>query len=170
MKKITFHGILKALGKKTYSVKATSWKEVCEFLQANIRNYSAIRKRMIEDLDGCYFVVDGQVVESSEVLDKKIKEGESIEVIPVVAMCEPVSMAFIIKTIITIAISMAISMLVAKMMTPKDPKQVKTSSYIISGKTNIAARNTPIPMGYGRLRVAAPVVNVMQVNRDLTNI
>ena len=73
MKKITFHGILKALGKKTYSVKATSWKEVCEFLQANIRNYSAIRKRMIEDLDGCYFVVDGQVVESSEVLDKKIK-------------------------------------------------------------------------------------------------
>ena len=72
--------------------------------------------------------------------------------------------------IIMIVVSMAISMLVAKMMTPKDPKQLKTSSYIISGKTNIAARNTPIPMGYGRLRVAPPVVNVMQVNRDLVNI
>ena len=69
MKKITFHGILKALGKKTYSVKASSWKEICEFLQANVRNYSAIRKRMLEDLDGCYFVVDGKTVESSEVLD-----------------------------------------------------------------------------------------------------
>jgi len=170
MKKITFHGILKALGKKTYSVRASSWKEICEFLQANVRNYSAIRKRMLEDLDGCYFVVDGQVVESSEVLDKSIKEGEKIEVIPVVAMCAPAFAVFMIKMIITIAVSMAISMLVAKMMTPKDPKQVKTSSYIISGKTNLAARNTPIPMGYGRLRVAAPVVNVMQVNRDLVNI
>jgi predicted phage tail protein len=170
MKKITFHGILKALGKKTYSVKASSWKEICEFLQANVRNYSAIRKRMLEDLDGCYFVVDGKTVESSEVLDKRVKEGENIEVIPVVAMCAPAFAIFMVKMIIMIVVSMAISMLVAKMMTPKDPKQLKTSSYIISGKTNIAARNTPIPMGYGRLRVAPPVVNVMQVNRDLVNI
>jgi predicted phage tail protein len=170
MKKITFHGILKALGKKTYSVKASSWKEICEFLQANVRNYSAIRKRMLEDLDGCYFVVDGKTVESSEVLDKRVKEGENIEVIPVVAMCAVAFAVFMVKMIIMIVVSMAISMLVAKMMTPKDPKQLKTSSYIISGKTNIAARNTPIPMGYGRLRVAPPVVNVMQVNRDLVNI
>ena len=170
MKKITFHGILKALGKKTYSVKASSWKEICEFLQANVRNYSAIRKRMLEDLDGCYFVVDGKTVESSEVLDKRVKEGENIEVIPVVAMCAVAFAVFMVKMIIMIVVSMAISMLVAKMMTPKDPKQLKTSSYIISGKTNIAARNTPIPMGYGRLRVAPPVVNVMQVNRDLVHI
>jgi molybdopterin converting factor small subunit len=163
MKKITFHGILKALGKKTYSVKASSWKEICEFLQANVRNYSAIRKRMLEDLDGCYFVVDGKTVESSEVLDKRVKEGENIEVIPVVAMCAVAFAVFMVKMIIMIVVSMAISMLVAKMMTPKDPKQLKTSSYI-------TARNTPIPMGYGRLRVAPPVVNVMQVNRDLVNI
>jgi predicted phage tail protein len=125
---------------------------------------------MLEDLDGCYFVVDGKAVESSEVLDKRVKEGENIEVIPVVAMCAPAFAIFMVKMIIMIVVSMAISMLVAKMMTPKDPKQLKTSSYIISGKTNIAARNTPIPMGYGRLRVAPPVVNVMQVNRDLVNI
>lgn len=122
---------------------------------------------MINSIDGCYFIVDGNLVKHPSLLDKAVKEGSKIDVVPVVIQKDPVSITI---AIVTAVVSTAISFLIAKMMTPKDPKQVKTSSYIIGGKSNLAARNTPIAIGYGRLRVAPPIVASYTINRDLSSI
>lgn len=167
MKKIVFHGVLKAFGKKPYKAQVNSWTEACEFLQANVRNYSGLRKKMINSIDGCYFIVDGNLVKHPSLLDKAVKEGSKIDVVPVVLQRDPVTIAV---AVVVSVVTTAISFLIAKMMTPKDPKQVKTSSYIIGGKSNLAARNTPIAIGYGRLRVAPPIVASYTINRDLSSI
>lgn len=167
MKKLIFHGILKAFKKSEYLVKANSWKEICESLQANISGYTGIRKKIMKELDFVYFVVDGQLVNQIEDLDNKIKNGSVIEVIPVVANHLDKLIYALIKLIIYFVVAFAVSYLITKLLTPKDPKQIKTSSYIIDGKTNIAARNTVVPVGYGRLRVAPPIVSVSAINFDI---
>lgn len=167
MKKLIFHGILKSFKKNVYSVKANSWKEICESLQANISGYASIRKKIMKELDFVYFVVDGELVNQIEDLDNKIKKGSVIEVIPVVAQNLELALAALVKLIIYFVVAFAISYLITKLLTPKDPRQIKTSSYIIDGKTNIAARNTVVPLGYGRLRVAPPIVSVFAMNFDL---
>jgi hypothetical protein len=45
---------------------------------------------------------------------------------------------------------------------------IKTSSYIFGNKDNIAARNTPISVNYGRLRLGSNVINGLIVNFDLS--
>jgi hypothetical protein len=51
-------------------------------------------------------------------------------------------------------------------MKPGDPKQIKTASFIFSGRDNVAARNTPIQLGYGRLKVGTSVINAIQFTFD----
>jgi hypothetical protein len=167
MKKVIFHGLLKAFKKNEYSVKANSWKEICESLQANVPNYLGIRKKIMKDLDFVYFVIDGDLVNQIEDLDAKIKKGSKIEIIPVAGQALELIAAALIKLIIYFVVAFAISYLITKLLTPKDPKQIRTSSYIIDGKTNIAARNTAVPLGYGRLRIAPPIVSVFSINIDL---
>jgi hypothetical protein len=64
------------------------------------------------------------------------------------------------------ALSFGISFLISKLLTPKDPKQIKTSSYILGAKSNIAARNAAVPIGYGKLRVGSLIVSSFSINFD----
>lgn len=65
-------------------------------------------------------------------------------------------------------ISFGISFLINKLLTPKNPKQVQTSSYIFSSKENAANRNTPVPVNYGRLRIGTHVISSLAINFDLS--
>ena len=65
-------------------------------------------------------------------------------------------------------ISFGISFLINKLLSPKNPKQVQTSSYIFSSKENVANRNTPIPVSYGRLRIGTHVISSVGLNFDLS--
>ena len=77
---------------------------------------------------------------------------------------------FLINTIIMSVISFGISFLINKLLTPKNPKQVQTSSYIFSSKENTASRNTPVPVSYGRLRIGTHIISNMSINFDLSYI
>ena len=59
-----------------------------------------------------------------------------------------------------------ISYLITYLMKPGDPRQIKTSSFIFTGRDNVAARNTPIQLGYGRLKVGTSVINAVSFNFD----
>jgi hypothetical protein len=39
-------------------------------------------------------------------------------------------------------------------------------SFIFTGRDNVAARNTPIQLGYGRLKVGTNVINAVSFNFD----
>jgi predicted phage tail protein len=55
------------------------------------------------------------------------------------------------------------------LLSPKQPNQVKTSSYIFSSKENLAQRNASIPLSYGRLRLNSYIVSSILLNFDLTS-
>lgn len=168
MKEIIFHGPLKTFSKKSFFTVAKTWKEICQAMQCNISGYKNIRKKLAREIDFLYFIIDGEIVKESYLFDSKIKNAKKIEIIPVVPFGGPAKalFVFVMKLVVVFAISYAISYFMAKLMTPKDPKQVTTSSYIVDGKVNRALRNTPVPIGYGRLRIAPPVISVMNFNVD----
>jgi len=171
MKKIIFHGCLKAFCKKGYRTFANTWEEINQSMQANLSNYSIVRQKLINDVKFVHFIVDGAPVDHKEDLNNMIKNSKKIEVIPVVVQQGfSAVFAFIAKLILTFAISFAISYLMSKLLTPKDPKQVKTSSYIINAKTNRATRNDPVPVGYGRIRIAPNTISNLTFNIDLVDV
>jgi predicted phage tail protein len=79
-------------------------------------------------------------------------------------------LANIVSFLLTALILFGISFLISKLFGPKGPgNPVKTASYIFSNKDNIAARNTPISLNYGRLRLGSNVTNAFILNFDLTS-
>jgi len=68
-----------------------------------------------------------------------------------------------------VAISIGISLLISKLLSPKQPNQIKTSSYIFKAEENRVSRNTPIALNYGRLKIGSNVINFLNLNSDLTS-
>jgi hypothetical protein len=50
-------------------------------------------------------------------------------------------------------------MVLAVVLSPKQPKDVKTNSTIIGGIRNVLNRNIAVPIGYGRLRIGSAVIS-----------
>ena len=184
MKQIILHGLLKKVVCPSFKVRVNSFEELIYCMSANFANFNKKRDLIHKELEGLAVVVDGVLVENLVFLDERIKNGQKIELIPVAKFSlfilagttlaatigvTGATAAFVVNTLFVVAVSIGISMLVSKIMTPKDPKQVKTSSYIFSSKDNIAARNTPIPINYGRLRIGSSVISSLVYNFDKTN-
>jgi len=130
-------------------------------------------------------IVDGNIVDNGSVLNQKIRNAKIIELVPILCLAAFASSTilftsitattvagkigvFLINTIIMSVISFGISFLINKLLTPKNPKQVQTSSYIFSSKENAANRNTPVPVNYGRLRIGTHVISSLAINFDLS--
>ena len=129
MKRVVFHGPLRKFSKTDYLVNASSWREINESMQANLPNYLNLRKKLMADIGHIYFLIDGEPLRDIDNLDNAIKRAEKIDLIPVVAQQGfGAVFAFIGKLILTFAISFAISYFLTKLLTPKDPKQVKINT------------------------------------------
>jgi len=53
----------------------------------------------------------------------------------------------------------ALSIVLSIVLSPKQPKDVKTNSTIIGGIRNVLNRNIAVPIGYGRLRIGSAVIS-----------
>ena len=154
---------------------------------ANFDNFSQKINKLKNKFDGLLVIVDGSVVDNAVVLNQKIKMGKIIELVPVISLAVFASSTilftsitattiagkigvFLVNTIIMSVISFGISFLINKLLSPKNPKQVQTSSYIFSSKENTANRNTPIPVSYGRLKIGTHVLSSVGFNFDLSYI
>ena len=133
--------------------------------------------------DSILIIIDDEIINGKDI-DSKIKDAAIIELVPIIAfsgifasitaalvsaglsIAAAKTLAFIATVVLVSAISFGISFLISKLLTPKDPKQVKTSSYILGAKGNVAARNTPIPLGYGKLRIGSYVVSSFGLEFD----
>lgn len=166
-------------------IKAGSIDDVIKCLIVNFPKLSNKLKKHINIFDSILILIDDKIVTDMGEINNYIKNCNKIELIPVQIFSAFVSattaaivaaatatgisaaaIAFTVNLILISVLTFGISFLVSKLLAPKDPKQVKTSSYILSSKTNIAARNTPISIGYGKLRVASSVVSSYGVNFD----
>lgn len=162
-------------------VKAGSFNDVIKCLQANFPKLGNKIRNCNHIFDSIVVIIDDKIISDSDSLNESIKNCKTIELLPVqvfsaiftaaaTATLLTKALVFAANVVVMAAVSFGISFLISKLLTPKDPKQVKTSSYILSGKTNITARNTPIPIGYGKLRVGSLVVSTYALNFDFTSL
>lgn len=181
MKKLILHGILKKLACGELNIKAGSLQDIIKCINVNFPKFASKIKKFNSTVDGIVVIIDGELCDNVDV-DKKIQTATTIELVPTLVFSALISatafatitssvaaakaLAFIANVLIISVISFGISFLVAKLLTPKDPKQVKTSSFILGAKSNIAARNTPIPLGYGKLRVGSYIISSFGLNLD----
>jgi len=180
MKTIILHGILKKHFCQSFKANVSNVRDIFNILFCNDPNYTSKICSIRNFCSGILIVLDNKLFHKDiDNLDFSIKNVETIELIPCVrakgiftglfvAIGLSVTWASIASAVLTIAIIVGISLLVANLMKPKDPKQIKTSSYIFNGTTNVAARNTPIALNYGRLRLGSSVINQSFFSYDLS--
>ena len=158
-------------------IKAGNFDDVIKCLQVNFPKLGTRVRNLSHLFDSVIIVIDGKIVSDSRLLNENIRNCKVIELLPVqvfsaiftaaaTATLLTKALVFVANVVVISALSFGISFLISKLLTPKDPKQVKTSSYILSAKANIAARNTPIPIGYGKLRVGSLIVSTFITNFD----
>jgi predicted phage tail protein len=168
-------------------MKASCFQDILNCLSANFPKLKKHLRRFKNDVSGFVLIIDGKLVDNLNNLDKLILTGKTIEIIPIVmisglitssmilgslitSLAVAKTIAFIANIIIISVISFGISFLVSKLLTPKDPKQVKTASFIFTSTENAAARNTPVPIAYGRLRVGSCLVSSIGINFDINSV
>ena len=180
MKKIILHGLLKKMFCDSFFVKANELKDIFKCMAANTKDYSSKMNKLIKKEYGLALVIDGILYHEDETeLDNFIKLASEIEIFiccgfnfilslggTIAAALAKLTWVSVAKFILFIAITIGISYLITMLLKPGDPKQIKTSSFIFSGRDNIAARNTPIQLGYGRLKVGTNVINAVLFNFD----
>jgi len=174
---------LKKIACPFFRAKVDSFEELISCISANFDNFGVKINNLKTKFDGLLIIVDGSIVDNGTVLNQKIRNARIIELVPVISLAAFASSTilftsitattiagkigvFIVNTIIMSVISFGISFLVNKLLSPKDPKQVKTSSFIFSSKDNVTNRNTPVPVSYGRLRIGSHVISSLTLNFD----
>ena len=185
MKQVILHGLLKKISCASFKAKVDSFDELVSCISANFENFGTKVNKLRDKFDGLLIIVDGNIVDNGSVLNQKIRNAKIIELVPILCLAAFASSTilftsitattvagkigvFLINTIIMSVISFGISFLINKLLTPKNPKQVQTSSYIFSSKENAANRNTPVPVNYGRLRIGTHVISSLAINFDLS--
>ena len=178
---------MKKIACPSFQANIDSFDELISCISANFDNFGKEVNKLREKFDGLLIIVDGFIVDNGTVLNQKIRNAKVIELVPVLSLAAFASSTilftsitattvagkigvFLVNTIIMSVISFGISFLINKLLSPKNPKQVQTSSYIFSSKENTASRNTPIPVSYGRLRIGTNIVSSVGLNFDLSYI
>lgn len=180
MKQVVLHGILRKLTCPMFEVNVKSFNELISCITGNFDKFNSKINVFLKKSNAFFILADGKLITNLKYLDSIFYKVKVIELIPLspFAAVAPAVIAFTsikvnafvalaINTIIFAAISIGISFLLSKLLSPKQPNQIKTSSYIFSSKENVAQRNTPVPLCYGRLRLTSQIMSSYLLSFDL---
>jgi len=169
---------------KTHTFNCSTLKEVFAAIECNtgkLRKYMCFNKKRLFAI-----FVNGKKVESDFLGEYKVKNS-TVHILPLLmgAVGMTAAMAFGIGTtttaagatvagtgtyiaagIINAAVSFGMSMLIAKIMAPDDPKAKSSTSFVFGSPENVTEQGEPVPVGYGRLIVAGKVISVSSFNID----
>jgi predicted phage tail protein len=179
MTKIILHGILAKEFGKFFHFHIAKPKDAIRAIDANKRNF----EKRIKDLslEGIQYtmVVDGKKVSQMSELDIK-KQYDTVEFVPLILGSGPVAAVAITlvgvalvltKVALLVKIGIAIAMLGVSMLIQlamaedaEAPEQASATtnamkeSFRFSNKANLVSQGSPVPFGYGRLRVGSQTV------------
>ena len=183
MKQVVLHGILRKLTCPMFEVNVKSFNELISCITGNFDKFNSKINVFLKKSNAFLILADGKIITNLKHLDLIFNKVKRIELIPLSsfsAVATTATIAFTsikvsalaalaINTVIFAAISIGISLLLSKLLSPKQPNQIKTSSYIFTSKENLAQRNTPVPLSYGRLRLSSQIMSSFILNFDLTS-
>lgn len=150
---ITLEGVLgKTLG-RSWSLNVCSVLEIFEAIEANTNKITKFYKNLEKTMTHFIVYIDDKIMPPHLLNSKILSPYSKVKILPIVQGSEPTTMVIIGLTLI------ALSMILAVVLSPKQPKDVKTNSTIIGGVKNVLNRNIPVPIGYGRLRIGSAVIS-----------
>jgi predicted phage tail protein len=157
MTKINLHGILKYEFGEIMPLSIDRPKEVIDAIDSIKKNFRARIYELARENIHFNIIVDGESIKNINQLEMK-KNFKQIDIVPIIAG----GAFWVVVQIALLVISIALQM----MMRPKPPKpQQLTSeisgskqSFMIATKGNLTQQGTPVPVGYGRLRVGSNII------------
>lgn len=166
---------------KNTRLKIYSFQELISSIKANFEKFNS--SSFLKKVKSILLLIDGEIVAYNSYIDEKIKKATKIELIPIFSFSFVgttlifTSIAattfaqglgiFLVNTLVFTALSVGISFVISKLLSPKQADQVKTASYIFGNKENSAERNSPIPLNYGRLRIGSNIISSIIINQDI---
>lgn len=169
MTDITLRGILgKKFGEK-WKLSVSRVSEIFEAIEANTSKVSAYFRDVQKFSTHFFVLVDGKIMPCHLINSQILNSGSKVEIVPIVQGGAPAAVIFVVGMLMTV-----LSFVLTKMLSPKAPKDVKTSSTILGQIRNVTQQNIVVPVCYGRLRVGSAVVsnslNIKQIpNSDFSN-
>lgn len=158
---VDLKGVLgKKFGEK-WELEVDSVYEIFEAIQANKRNSAKIFADAAKLASHFIVFVNGKILASYSVFSKILKPNDFVQIVPIVQGGSPLVL-FVIGMILQV-----VSMILLKALSPKKPKDVKTSSTILTGTRNVSSRNVVVPIGYGRMRVGSVVISNDSIIKSL---
>lgn len=179
---INIHGILGKEFGETMSMLINRPKEILEAIDANKRNFKSRLTQLA--LEGVHYtiLIDGKSIKKMEEMDIK-KRPTTVDLVPIICGHGAIAAAVIAvgafaaaATGVTLGIGitmatwvsigvMALGMAVQMAMAPK-PEMDRTEStisgakqsFMMSNKGNLIEQGSPVPVGYGRLRIGSRVI------------
>jgi predicted phage tail protein len=159
MVNVKLHGIFENYMKLDWNFNISTVAEAFEAIEANTNCLIKTLGLLEEYISNFIVYVDGKIMPPEYINSPILKNNSKIEVVPLIMGSD-----FGISLLI-LAISIGIQFLITKLLTPKSPIDIKTTSKIFSSYENVTKRNVPIPIGYGRLKIGSVVIS-----NDVTNI
>lgn len=152
MIKINLYGCLaKKLG-SFWELDVKSIMEIFEALEANNRKENSFFRKMDTFFTHFIVYIDGKIMPAHLLKSKLLKKDSVVDIVPVV---QGGFWVFFIIGILLIVLSFVLT----KLLTPKEPVDIKTSSSILGKIKNVLNRNIPVPLGYGRFRIGSAVIS-----------
>ena len=150
---IILEGVLgKTLG-NSWNLNVNSVLEVFEAIEANTNRITKFYKDLEKTMTHFVVYIDDKIMPPHLLNSKILNSGSTVKILPIIQGSEPTTMIIIGLTLI------ALSFVLAVVLSPKQPKDVKTNSTIIGGIRNVLNRNIAVPIGYGRLRIGSAVIS-----------
>lgn len=183
MKTIVFHGLLRKLFCKEVKINAANFKDIFRSLSCNYNDYNKKINKIRKTCCGLAVIIDGKLFHKDyEESDHDIREASVVEIIPcskinlfgtLVAVFISIGLskllANVVAFLVIVLISYGISYLVSKLLGGRGAGNgIKTASYLFSNRENLAARNTPISLNYGRLKLGSSVISGLIFSFDLS--
>jgi predicted phage tail protein len=148
---ITLEGYLgKKLG-KSWNLNVRSVVEIFEAIEANTNKITRFHRDLQKFVTHFVVYINGKLMPAHLLNSKILNSGDVLRVVPVIQG----GFIWLIIGIVLIVLSMVL----AVVLSPKAPKDVKTNSTILGGIRNVTNRNIPVPIGYGRLRIGSAVIS-----------
>lgn len=153
MAQIILEGVLSKASKKNWSLNVSSVLEAFQAIAANDKKFA----RHLVDLGKTFthfaILVNGKFMDPSKLGFRVLEKNSVVRIVPVLqgGWFVALTIAGIVLTVLSIVLSYLLS--------PRLPKDVNTSSFSFGSIQNVEKRNTPVPIGYGKLRVGSNVVS-----------
>lgn len=164
---VTLEGYLgKKLG-KSWNLNVNSVLEIFEAIEANTNKITRFHKDLQKFVTHFVVYVNEELMPSSYITSKILNSGDKLRIVPII-QGGAISAATVLAYL---AVALAVlSFILAIVLSPKAPKDVKTNSTILGGIRNVMNRNIPVPIGYGRLRIGSAVIsNDILISNITTN-